>query len=207
MNNIEHSIEVVGGTFLVVVGVAVERFLTGYPLGKNDPSFRDPVHPTVIVRDWRYVMCYITSLVILVSVVIRFLLGSDAQLRNAYVEHAFGPPQVHSFVRDVVFLMFFGAFLVGAALSKTVSKFMAWLALSSGVGAVWSWIEVLVRPDTPYAWWWLEVNSKQFVVTLSCFLLLWRARSARTTVPYVLGLLTVWYAVIFPIDIAHIIGT
>lgn len=69
------------------------------------------------------------------------------------------------FVTDVCFLMFFGAFSVGAALAKSVRDFMGWLALTSAVGTLWALIAVLRHDPWELPLWWLLFNVIQLVVT------------------------------------------
>lgn len=216
----EHIFQVIIDAFIVVVAVAVERFLTHYPVGTYDTAFKalpgqtskepmDPCHPDNAppVRDVWYWICYTLSLIIIVTLVLRFLIGSYTQLTGAYR----GKSErclIEWFITDICFLMFFGAFIVGAAMSKSVRGFMLWLALTSAIGVIWSSVAVVFRHEE-LACWWLAVNSIQAMITGALFF--WCSRlgkqpgEGRIAVRFVLSVGAVWFMVIFPWDLIHIL--
>jgi hypothetical protein len=219
----ERTIAVVSDAFIVIVGVAVERFLTRYPLGRGDPAFKPrasslpPAEKPEICRyqphgdatvDLWYWVCYCLALAILVSLVLRFLIGSGTHLAKHYIGKTTSQ-SVHQFITDIIFLMFFGAFLVGAALASSVRRFMMWLSLSSAVGILWSVIAVQVRGDRGFGCWWLAVNFFQCLISLALFL--WCNQTGtspgdgRRTVRWVLGLGSLWYVGIFWFDLQKIL--
>ncbi len=146
----KEAIEVVTDAFIVIVGVAVERFLTDFPLGNNDPAFQQE-HSFGLRFKWRgpkkdlfYWWCYVLALIILVTLVIRFLVGSRVDLLIAYTGTC--PLSVRKFISDVSFLMFFAAFIVGAALSERIRDFMGWLSFCAATGVLWSVMAFKLRP-------------------------------------------------------------
>ena len=203
----ESIITVIGDTFIVICGVAVTQFFSGGTVIDTDPAFRtEKGKPPDRYRPW-YVICYVLALIVLVTLVLRLLVGSHAQLVQAYNRHA-DIPSFHRFVVDISFLMFFGAFLVGAAQSKSVRAFMGWLALTSAAGAGWSFI-ALWRGDSDLPSWWLKVNFAQFVLTV--VLSLWcqpldaPPGSGKTAARCALILAGVWFMIIFVFDLEKII--
>jgi hypothetical protein len=109
----ERSIEVVIDVFIVIVAIAVDRFFTNFPLGA-DPAF-DPPNPKPLpedqARDHRkehngwYWPCFVLSLAVIVTLALRFLIGSDFHLRHAYL---YKPGDVRLFIWDICFLLIFG---------------------------------------------------------------------------------------------------
>src|SRR5689334_18009929 len=103
----EHIFDVVSVAFVVIIGVAVERFLTEFPL-KHDPALRhpDPRAPrgAHAVPSRLYHICYVLSLIAIVTLVLRFLIGSDSHLRQAYAS-ATAKQEIDSFIVDICFLM------------------------------------------------------------------------------------------------------
>ena len=228
----ERSIEVVIDAFIIIIGIAVERFITKFPL-RHDPAFRllktaprrrshrrparDVKRPILNkLRYWRsyfvskswYWICYVLSLSVIVTLVLRFLLGADLHLRNAYL----GKQDTHNFAWDVFALMCFGAFIVGAALAKYVRHFAWWLAGCSAVGTIWS--ALAVQRADPYSlnvliWWWFKINSAQFGIALCIGLLCWVHKALESkNKKYVIGglvALSIWYIWIFPRDLEKIL--
>jgi hypothetical protein len=228
----ERSIEVVIDGFIIIIGIAISGFITDFPL-RHDPAIRllktSPRrrrHRRLVnhskspilnkLRYWRsylvskswYWICYASSLAVIVTLVLRFLLGADLHLRNAYV----GKQDLHNFAWDILALMCFGAFIVGASLAKYVRHFAWWLASCAGVGIIWS--ALALRRPGPHSlddliWWWLEINSIQLAVALSLGLLCWRHRKRELkNKKYVIGglfLLSLAYMVIFPFDLARVL--
>lgn len=205
----DHTIEVVTAAFVVVIGVAVERSLADFPLGKYEPVFRDPATGKPKRNLWFWLGCYALSQMIIVTLVLRFLMGSDTHLRRTFVETK-GIQDLQRFIGDVCALMFFGAFLVGAALSRSVRRFMMWLALVSAVGIFWSLRESCWYQEGYFGNWWLRISVLQFVVTLPLFLLCRKfgqhPKAGIWVVRCSLIAAFLLYAVIFPLDLKHIIS-
>jgi len=228
----ERSIEVVIDAFIIIIGMAVERFITDFPL-KHDSAFRllktaprrrphrrpSPHRKqkgnkflywmSYFFSKSQYWLCYGLSLAVIVTLVLRFLIGSDLHLRNAYL--ARGESQdVSYFAGDIAVLMCFGACIVGAALAKYIRHFAWWLAGCSAVGAVWSW-SALGRPDThglhELIRWWFKINSVQLGIALLTGALCWfcQARKSKGIVIWGLALFSLWYIVIFPYDLKRIL--
>jgi hypothetical protein len=214
----EHTFEVVTTVFAVIVGVAVERFLTEFPL-KKDVAFAHP-EPQQARTGARltlsgqlrerpskiYWFSYVFSLMAIVTLVLRFIMGSDFHLRHAY-EKAASKPDIDNFIIDICFLMFFGAFIVGAALAEQIYRFALWLALFSGVAVVWSGIALLRGTQRGLIWWWLIINGIQLVLGLVVMLLClrWEKRKSYNSMICGLLVLAAWYVVIFPFDLEHIL--
>jgi hypothetical protein len=201
------AIAAVGETFIVICGVAISQFFSGDgTVVDTDPAFRiDKQTPPK--RDTWYVICYVLALIILVTLILRLVIGSHTQLTDEYgrpVDY----PSFRRFIADVSFLMFFGAFLVGAAQSKSVRGFMGWLALNSAAGFLWSAI-ALRRVHSPLVFWWLEVNLAQFVLTL--ILNRWckpvdaGAGKGKTAATWGLVVAGVWFMLMFVFDLEKII--
>jgi hypothetical protein len=172
----QRTVEIVSDAFIVIVGVAVERFLTDYPLGHEDPAFQRrvssstkpnktetvpcPAIPkeTETVEDGWYWLCYTLALMVLVTLALRFLIGGNSDLAQTYVTPETTGTSIKRFITDVCFLMFFAAFLVGAALSKSVRAFMGWLSLSSAVGVIWTVAAHGVRQQPHLSPWYLHIG-------------------------------------------------
>jgi hypothetical protein len=201
-------ITVVGEAFIVICGVAVGHFFTGGTVVDHDPAFRTKASPDQPDRrkTW-YVVCYMLALIVLVTLVLRFLIGSRVQLMQEYGEQV---DQRHffKFVTDFCFLMFYGAFLVAVAQSKSVRAFMGWLAVISGAGVLWSLI-ALARGDRDLPYWWLAVNSIQFTLTgglsLWCLPLSASPEVGRKRAIWGLVMAGVWFMIIFAFDLEKII--
>jgi hypothetical protein len=194
----------VSAVFAVVVGVALERFVTEPPM--SDPG---PEKPWLDAnRRWLRVLFYWSSLTVLASLTLRFLVGSGAHLQQAYVHPYAQVQQVEAdlpwFFKDLAFLLFFGVSLVKVALSKNPVDFALWLIRFLGAGLLWSAIEI-------WRWWpqhdypgsnWLCINLSQLALTL---LALWPLKQKPEWSSYVLAALALSYATIFGIDVRLLI--
>jgi hypothetical protein len=203
----ESILAVVGETFIVICGVAVTQFFIGGTVIDSDPAFRTAKDkPPERYTTW-YVICYMLALIIVVTLVLRFLIGSHSQLILEYSRPA-DILSFHRFVTDISFLMFFGAFLVGAAQAKSVRAFMGWLSLTSAAGAGWSFI-ALSRGYSDLPHWWLRVNLAQFVMT--GVLSLWcqpvdaQVGQGKTAARWALIIAGIWFMVFFVFDLEKII--
>lgn len=205
MNDI---IQVVGEAFIVICSVAVSQFFTGGTVIDQDPAFRTPDTPNQPERrSFWYILCYMLALIVLVTLVLRFIIGSHVHLMRQYPREV-DLPSFRRFVTDVCFLMFFGAFLVGAAQSKSVRAFFGWLALTSGAGVLWSLI-ALWRGDPDLPYWWLWLNSFQLALTtaLSVWCQPYNAKPGvgRTSARWGLVLAGAWFMIIFALDLQKIV--
>jgi len=203
----EHLFDVVSVAFVVIIGVAVERFLTEFPL-KHDPALRhpDPRAPrgAHAIPSKLYHICYVLSLTAIVTLVLRFLIGSDSHLRRAYTA-CNTKPAIDNFIVDICFLMLFGAFIVGAALARRVHWFALWLALFSGVAVLWSSIATTRGAQAPLIRWWLTINAIQFGISLAAMVWSLACRNRHNLVIAALLIVALWYVVIFPFDLEHIL--
>lgn len=189
-------ISVVTETFIVICGVAVTQFFTGGTVVDTDPIFKNAS------KLW-YWICYVLALIVVVTLALRFLIGSRAQLSEAYPTiKTF--PAFRAFVTDVSFLMFFGAFLVGAALAKTVRAFMGWLTVLSAAGVVWSSV-ALWRGEGKFAGWWLPLNLVQGLVVLGLFVWCSNESHASAAARWSLVITGVVFMTAFGLDLQKII--
>jgi len=166
MNNIIDMpgiIKAVGEAFIVICAVAVGLFFTDGTVVDTDPAFGAKVCQNDGERKLWYGVGYVLALIIIVTLVLRFVIGSSIQLTQEYGKSV-SLTSFPRFVTDVCFLMFFGAFLVAVAQAKTVHAFMRWLAIISACGVVWSLV-ALWRSNPDLAKWWLVGNSLQLVLT------------------------------------------
>jgi len=204
----DKTIDVVTVAFVVIIGVAVERFLTEFPL-KNDPVFKHP-NPQAPRGSFQeapskiYRLCYVLSLMAIVTLVLRFLIGSDFHLRHAYA-NATAKLGVDNFIVDICFLMLFGAFIVGAALAERIQRFALWLALFSAVAVIWSGIALIRGAQHDLICWWFTINAIQFGIGLAALVLCLRYQNRHNLVIGALLILSAWYVVIFPFDLEHIL--
>ncbi|HMC31151.1 MAG TPA: hypothetical protein VKL99_09970 [Candidatus Angelobacter sp.] len=200
-------IAVVGEAFVVICGVAVTQFFTGGTVVDTDPAFRTQDDPNEPERKFRYVTSYILALIILVTLALRFLIGSHVQMTQEYGEQIVAS-SFRRFVTDVCFLMFFGAFIVGVAQAKSVRAFMGWLAIISAAGVVWSFI-ALLRGASDLNEWWLAVNSGQLVLTAGlsrwCRPLDTAPGLGRKAASWALVIAGVWFMIIFVFDLQKMI--
>jgi len=189
---IEGAVEAVLLAFTVVVGVALERFLKDHSVVAEQKY-----------QGWRHELCYWSALTILITLAIRFLVGSYIHLHVTYVD----TPTIKillRFLKDLFFLFAFGTFLVRAALAERFRSFMYWIMMFSGAGVAWSIIEVITRPNH-LAWAWLLINLFQFVVTFAC----WKYVDSRPDIlrgmPAIFAVLVIMFAGLFCVDLWQII--
>jgi hypothetical protein len=204
----EKIIGVVLEAFVVICGIAVTQFFSEGTVVDTDPAFSgDKTTSPDRYKPW-YFISYISALIVIVTLVLRFLVGSQTQLMAAYGPEA-KEVSFHGFIADVSFLMFFGAFLVGAAQAKSVRAFMVWLALTSAAGVGWS-VMALWRGESNLPLWWLEINFLQFVLTFLlsrwCKPLGAPAGDGKTAAHWGLVVAGAWFIVIFFFDLKKILG-
>jgi hypothetical protein len=199
-------IAVIKDAFIVLCGVAISQFFTGGTVVDHDPAFRTPGDPRTPERKGAYVLSYTLALIIIVTLSLRFLIGSHVQMTHEYGQQV----ARRRFVTDVCFLMFFGAFLVGVAQAKSVRAFMGWLAGISAAGVVWS---IIAFKRSPLAPWWLGVNTGQLVlaVVLATVLSRWcqpvnaPLAASRKRAVWSLVLAGLWFIIIFFFDLQKMI--
>jgi hypothetical protein len=187
MFNLADAVTVVLGIFGVVVGVALERFLTESPMvrkyERNCPNC------------WLRGLFFWSSLTMLISVILRFFIGATIQLHDAYVSNLGPMPR---FFKDLAFLIVFGVFLVKVGLSKTSIEFTRWLMWFFGCAITWSLIAIVMRTDQDLALLWLILNLIQLGITAVCC---WLLDKKPSWVPYILASLAVCYAILFGFDL------
>ena len=186
---LEGAVNAVLLAFSVVVGAALETFL------KHHPTVREQRF-----QGWRHELFYWSALTFLITLAIRFLVGSAVHLHFTYVDTS-GP--FRWFLKDLFFLFVFGAFLVRAALAVPFRSFVFWLMMFSGTSFVWSGIELLTRPG-PLARSWCWIDGFQLIVTLACWWFVPQEPGARRNIP-ILSILVVVFAVLFCVDLWHIL--
>src|SRR5438270_4212008 len=114
---IEGAVEAVLLAFTVVVGVALERFLKDHAVVIQEKY-----------QGWRHELFYWSALTILITLAIRFLVGSYIHLHFTYAEVP-TLKTVLRFLKDLFFLFVFGTFLVRAALALTSKSFIFWIMM------------------------------------------------------------------------------
>jgi len=205
MSSLEGPVTAVLRIFDVVVGVALERAL------KDDGMIRFALRQFRYVRGYRfrrgtkplhvaYEVIYWSSFLVLVSLALRFAIGSEVQMKHVYGEATL--ESTLGFMGDLLFLVLFGVVLVRAALSARLTDFLRWLIMFSLLGIIWSCIELARWPGSPYGCWWLGLNSLQLAFTLPCrWMIRRRPRDAR----YALMALAAVYMTLFAVDVWHLV--
>jgi len=185
--------------FGAVVAVALERFLTESPMVA---AFRsNPGN-----GPWRRELFYWSSLTVLVSLSLRFLIGSAVQLDGTYVKQNLTSSPYLRFFKDLAFLVTFGVFLVRASMSSDVSEFARWLTWFFVVAIIWClvyWIECRCIGAAAELRRWLPINTLQLAMTL---LFWWLVKvNQNQPEPCLLAGLAVSYAIIFGFDVRNVI--
>jgi hypothetical protein len=205
MSPLEGPITAVLRVFDVVIGVALERSLKDnrmveralYLFEKTRPKKPgDNGHGRHI---FIFELLYWASLAVLVSLALRFAIGSEVHLRHTYLETHGSLP---AFLKDLVFLVFFGVLLVRAAFSARLAEFMLWLTAFLVLGIIWSLLDIAISSVAPFGCRWLLVNSFQLALTLLGWL--WVHRKPGHA-PYMLTILAVGYIAIFCFDVMQMI--
>ena len=162
-SSFHYAIDAVAVAFVAVVAVALERFYKDRTLVEAQ-EFGDR---RCFLFGWRcYEVFYWSVLTVLVSLGLRFLIGSAVHLHGT-LEESRGP--VRDLLWDILWLFIFGSFIVRAALAKNVHEFAKWLMSFSVAGVLWSVIGILVSSHaltSSLAFGWLFINGAQFVATL-----------------------------------------
>ncbi len=177
--------------FVVVVGVALHSFLV------EEKAWLKPYENRLrVTMDW-------ACLTILSSLALRFCIGSDAQLRSAYLRGTYGAWDLAWFNFDLLFLLAYGVFLVKAARSHCLVDFVDWLMRLLGAAVLWNVVEMmrsLIRSCslTNYIGRpWLYLNASLLVLT---FLARWRLKKSTSHAPQMMAALAFFYAVAFCLD-------
>jgi hypothetical protein len=153
-------------TFLVVVGVALHSFLRDYKMGRDLGVARLDDLVNVPKPHKAYWLSYWLTFVVLISVALRFLVGSRAHVTSVYGGSGSVPLDSYSFTRNIILLVAFGVVLVQAAISKSHRHFMLWMVGFSAAGIMWSLLD-----GTNWGRWWLCLHLWQVLVTVVCFLI------------------------------------
>jgi len=202
-----YAVESVVVAFVAVVAVALERFYKDRKLVEAQ-NFEAALCPRYLFR-WRCdEVFYWSVLTVLVSLAIRFLIGSAVHLHST-IEESHGP--VRDFLWDILWLFVFGSFIVRAALAQTTREFSKWLISFSVAGILWSLIAILVSPCGALTYrlgrGWLAINGAQFIATF----LLWRTSGEEpkpeNRISRVRGMfaLAFVFGVLFVFDVCHIL--
>jgi len=205
MSSYEGPIIAVLRVFDVVVGIAFERFLKDdrmiHAALRHFVKFRanKGVGPSMLAKKSIYEILYWASFLLLVTLALRFAIGSEVHLKHSYQDMQ---GSVGQFVKDLAFLVLFGVFLVRAALSAKLTDLLWWLTMFLGTGAIWSLVEILSRPTSWFGCWWLFVNLLQLALTLIVW---WSLCRWPHHASFILVLLAVCFAVLFYVDVKQLI--
>jgi hypothetical protein len=159
-------------------------------------------------RKWLRTLFYWTSLTILCSLAIRFLVGSDFHLRYLYLQpkHSLSIVDIRWFLKDLAFLLAFGVFLVRAALSQTPTSFLMWLIRFLAVAVLWCLLEMVLSHFWPLHAYvgkpWLAINSAELVTTFIAMLVI---RKRVKWCPSAFTVLAICYVIGFCFDLQFII--
>jgi hypothetical protein len=190
----KYAVEAVSVVFVAVVAVALERF------------YRDPkiVNAQRFERSYCRETFYWSVLTVLVSLGLRFLIGSAVHLHGT-IEQNRGP--LRDLLWDVLWLFVFGSFIVRAALAEDDSEFARWLRWFSGAAVLWSLIAVFPHPhDTltcRLAIGWLIINGAQFAAT---FIISGHVRPGSNEQVVRMLVLAFVFGVLFMVDLAQILN-
>jgi hypothetical protein len=150
--------------FSVVVGVALERFLTDQKL----------VDASGYEKKRREVFYWIV-LTIMITLAVRFLVGSYIHLHITYTL-ALTPKTFLYFFKDLLFLFAFGAFLVRMAFSESCKDFLGWIIVFSLADVFWSGLQLIIgifdlevqKTSGPLALSWLGIGLCQLLIISIC---------------------------------------
>jgi hypothetical protein len=189
--------------FSVVVGAALTRFFAD-PRVVDAQKFNDWENHRHLIRE----LFYWSVLTILITLAIRFLVGSGVHLRMTYNREILDSLHrtVFRFLKDLFFLFAFGAFLVRGVLANKVRSFARWLTLFSCTGCFWSVVEYFYytqHPD-PFAKIWFFINLFQFAATSICWQLAPKGEETKRCLWIVVSLMVI-FVIIFCIDLDHIL--
>lgn len=198
-----YAVEAVTITFGAVVAVALERFYKDQRIVKAQRFSTSAWHEAF----------YWSVLTVLVSLGLRFIVGSAVHLKGSIGQHH-GP--VNEFLWDILWLFIFGTFIVRAAQAKNDRNFAYRLRWFSGAAVLWGVVAILGYPhdDTSrhLAPTWLVINLVQFAAS---FLISGKAPpnpapaekplASKEQVLRMLALAFV-FAVLFIADLCHILG-
>jgi len=192
------SVETLLRVFAVLVGLALGNFIGRF----YDPGC--PLYPGSRVRWFLFVA--------LVCLLLRYFMGAANHLKATYEERQ---PETNAnafFLKDVAFLVVFGALTVQISQSCTMSHFILSSSRLLGVAFLWALVDPLFHiafaqrsPRTSFWKWWLWVNLLQLVPTLTIY---WAYRKwSQTQRPLGKWLaisLAVGYLIFFVVDYLRI---
>jgi hypothetical protein len=188
-----YAVEAVVLAFGAVVAVALERFYKDPKVVKAQRFEHSPGHEVF----------YWSVLTVLVSLGIRFLIGSTVHLHGTITENR-GP--VHDLLWDILWLFVFGSFIVRAALADDDCEFAKWLRWFSGAGVFWSLIAIVRNPGGTLTYrlalGWLIINGAQFAAT---FLVSGNVRPGSNEQVLRMLTLAVIFALLFIVDLCNIL--
>jgi hypothetical protein len=195
-SSFHYAVEAVFLAFVAVVAVALEEFY-------RDPRLVD--EQKLDDSRWYREVFYWSVLTVLVSLGIRFLIGSSVHLHGT-IEVNRGP--VRDLLWDILWLFLFGSFIARAAGAKTVPEFAKWLIWFSGAGVVWSLIAISMNPrgtlTYSLALGWLVINGIQFVVTFFLLKVPRNVQPGGNDLVLRMLALAIVFAVFFIVNLCHI---
>lgn len=200
-----YSIEAVFLAFGAVIAVALERFYSKPDL-VDDQRFDDSK---------KYMWClppsgvfYWAALAVLVSLSVRFLVGSSVHLHHS---NAVAPEAVRDFLWYTLWLFIFGSIIVGASFQTTVRGFAKWLIYFSVAGVLWSTIAIFVGDKSndqtvrlAKGWFWINL-AQLATAAILCWVSDSKRKGKNSQVSWLLGIAFV-FGVLFIIDLCHILG-
>ncbi|HEY6350092.1 MAG TPA: hypothetical protein VI636_11855 [Candidatus Angelobacter sp.] len=197
----KETVDVVATTFSVVVGFALTCFLEKSPMVQR----YNQEHPDKSDKVVRGIFLF-SSAMILISLALRFLIGSKIHLLLTYGS---GHGNVFPFLKDLAFLIFFGVFLVKISWAKDSFQFMRGLTGFLVLVLLWGLITLIFWGDRHFALPWVIMDSIQLAITCGGLVLLTLVRRVLvrhpSILPYTMLLLATLYAVIFGWDLKWII--
>jgi len=209
-----YAIEAVFLAFVAVVAVALERAYRGPRLVEKQ-NFADKQWG--LLRWESAEVSYWAVLTVLVSLGIRFLIGSAVHLHASFVDN---PGLVRDFMWHVLWLFIFGSFIVRSAFAESVREFSKWLTWFAVAGISWSLVAIAthslpkdgsaqVSPSDAMtrklAMGWLIINGLQFVATFSLWKLSKNEPTGTNQQVNRLVVLAVAFGLLFIADACHIL--
>jgi hypothetical protein len=200
MLDLTSPVKIILDLFAVVVGVAIERFLTESSLFTEPYCTKPWLNGQ---KRWLRVLFCWACLTILTSLALRFLVGSEHEMHAAY-KSVQGVVPIYWFFEDLAFLLVFGVFLVKTALSTKPEDFVLWLIRFFVAAIIWSLIDfVHLRMHDPTGIWWFGVNLIQLLLAVAVF---FHSRSEPKKVPIFFAFLAVCYATLFGADVLILVA-
>ncbi len=189
-------------TFAVFAGVALTHFISESEMVEK---YKEKCTSSALQAAF-----YWSSVCILSSLALRFLLGSKIHLLTTYGQGSHSG--IAGFLHDAIFLFVFGVFLIKAAWAKHHLEFGNWLVALLAGAVLWaSSTRWLIRNDTGFVSFWLPLDAAQLVITLVVLVPVWRYRSdwpdkARKASAISMLVLAIVYLGVFAIDVIWMIN-